>query len=152
MGRLNPSIGVALALVIGASLAGCAHAVTTIAAPSATLSACADVLVNLPQQVGAADRREVTAQATAAWVNNDRPAIVLTCGVTPPGPSTDPCTRVGEVDWVVDEVDAQVRYRSFGRIPAVQIEVPLDQQDGVDLLLSSASATLAAQPAERACT
>lgn len=120
--------------------------------PSATAPECAQVLANLPDRVGAAERREVTAQATAAWADPDDQVIRLRCGTEPTGPSTDPCTSVADVDWVVTQSADEVLYRSYGRLPAVEITLPVAAQDGTDLLLGSVSASMAPWPVERECS
>ncbi len=135
-----------------AVVAGCASTVPVSAGPSSTDPHCSNVLVTLPDQVGGLTRREVTSQATAAWAGADQAqAVRLRCGITPPGPTIDPCTVVGGVDWVVDEHSGQIRYRTFGRVPAVEIDVPPTHQDGLDTLLSAISGALAPLPATATC-
>ncbi len=75
------------------------------------------------------ERVETTSQGTAAW-GSGADTIVLRCGVTPPGPTTAPCTRLGDpsgftVDWLIREDDnGIVHYTTYGRTPAVDITVP----------------------------
>lgn len=61
--------------------------------------------------------------------------MILTCGVTPPGPTTLPCTPVAGVDWIIDDTDAP-RYRvtTFGRVPAVEIYLDNDVVSSADVL------------------
>lgn len=89
-------------------------------APLANDPACADVIVRLPDQVDGQDRRWTDAQSTGAW--GDPTAVILTCGIEPPGPTTLPCQTVDGVDWIIDDADAP-RYRvtTYGRTPAVEL-------------------------------
>lgn len=88
---------------------------------------CADVMALLPATLAEAPRRDTTGGAgTAAWGD---PAILLRCGVEPVVASTQPCVGVpgegDEVDWVVlaSDVTGSI-VRTFGREPAVEVEVP----------------------------
>lgn len=152
MRRRQRLIPLALATL---ALAGCAQPVRTTVAPNATEVACSTVLVNLPESLGDRERREVTAQSTAAWssgADDKSDAVVLRCGVDPPGPTTDPCTTVGGVDWMVDEQPGQIRYRTYGRVPAVELLVPVDNQVGVDVMLASVSHAVEGLEAIRECS
>ena len=42
-----------------------------------------------------------TARRTAAW--GDPSQVILRCGVNVPGPTTDRCVSVNDVDWVIKE-------------------------------------------------
>lgn len=141
----------AVSAVATAGIAGCAGPLTVEPGPSATTAACAQVLVALPSEYAGLPRRETTSQATAAWGQDPADAVQLRCGIDPPGPTTDLCTTVGEVDWVVDDVEGLVRYRSFGRIPAVEVTLPADRQDGLDVLLSSLAAPMSTWQRTRTC-
>ena len=89
-------------------------------APDANDPACADVMVLLPGQVDGQQRRWTDAQGTGAW--GDPLAVLLTCGVEVPGPSTLPCQTAGGVDWLVDDSSApRFRFTSYGRTPAVEV-------------------------------
>jgi Protein of unknown function (DUF3515) len=102
------------------ALTGCSSTVAMEPAEAAGDPGCAEVMVRLPGSLADQDRRWTDAQATAAW--GDPSAILLTCGVTPPGPTTLPCQSVGGVDWIIDDSEAP-RYRvtTFGRTPAVEV-------------------------------
>ena len=112
----------ATALVGTFLLTGCAGTVSLEAAPLANDPACAEVSVRLPDEVDGQARRWTDAQATGAW--GDPAAVILTCGVEAPGPSTLPCQSVDGVDWIIDDADAP-RYRvtTFGRNPAVELYI-----------------------------
>lgn len=114
-------------------IAGCSTTVPMDPAADANDPGCAEVMVRLPGTVDGQDRLWTDAQATAAWGSSSSSAVLMTCGVTPPGPTTLPCQTVNSVDWIIDDSDAP-RYRvtTFGRTPAV--EVYLDNE-----VVSSAS-------------
>ncbi|MDQ1206736.1 DUF3515 family protein [Microbacterium sp. SORGH_AS_0862] len=148
---IRPRLGrlAAVALVLLA-LTGCSSTVALEPAPAANDPRCADVTAYLPQNVAGQDRRWTDAQATGAW--GDPAAVILTCGVTPPGPSTLVCQTVSGVDWLVDDSDAP-RYRltSFGRTPAVEIYLDNDVVSSVDVL-DSLSSLVAKLPKDGECT
>lgn len=96
--------------------------------PSAADPACARVIQSAPEELLGQSRRETSSQATVAWGSGDT-TIVLRCGVTPPGPTTQACSRIGdpsgvEIDWIVREADGVVTFTTFGRSPAVDVSVP----------------------------
>ncbi|MGO2754618.1 DUF3515 domain-containing protein [Brachybacterium alimentarium] len=115
------------------------------AGPSATDPVCADILLAAPEQVLGMDRVETSSQGTAAWGHGED-AVVMRCGVTPPGPTTDLCTTLEDangvqVDWVVRELEDDVfLYTTFGRDPAIDVSVPRsaapDQPSGAALDLA----------------
>ncbi|MDE0546871.1 DUF3515 family protein [Microbacterium sp. C7(2022)] len=111
-----------LLATFGLVIAGCSTTVPMEPAADANDPACAEVMVRLPGTVDGQDRLWTDAQATAAWGESGASAVLLTCGVTPPGPTTLPCQSVNSVDWIIDDSDAP-RYRvtTFGRTPAVEI-------------------------------
>ncbi|MGJ7441512.1 DUF3515 family protein [Aquipuribacter sp. MA13-6] len=108
-------------------LASCSSPVPVVTADDGGSPACADVLSLLPATLAGAPRRDTSGgPGTAAWGD---PAILLRCGVEPVAATTQPCVGVpgsgGEVDWVVlatDDTGSIVR--TFGREPAVELEVP----------------------------
>lgn len=116
--RLLASLIVGAALV--SALTACSTTVSLEPAADANAPACADVTVRLPDTVDGQKRRWTDAQATGAW--GDPAAIILACGVTPPGPTEARCITVGGVDWVIDESQApQYRVTTYGRTPAVEL-------------------------------
>ena len=121
--------GAALAAVAAVvALAGCSPIVNMQAAPEASDTACADVVVLLPDTVADQPPRETDAQGTGAW--GEPASVLLRCGVPPLGPTTDRCVSVdgrvpavgreevrrglGLVDDPVDAVDA---HAPVGRRP-----------------------------------
>ena len=128
------------ALVAGAALVAltaCTSTVATTAAPYATDPVCAQVVLATPDELAAGLKRQDTdAQATTAW-GDEAGAVVLRCGVEPLGPTTDRCQTVEaadgtSVDWVVvasdpdDEASSDRTVTTYGRVPAVQLEVPAE--------------------------
>lgn len=114
---------------MAAALTGCAGTVSMQPAESANEPLCADVTARLPATVAGLERRWTDAQATGAW--GDPAAVLLTCGVTPPGPTTLVCQEVGGVDWIIDDSAApKYRFTTYGRTPAVQVYLDYDLVSG----------------------
>lgn len=114
---VRPAAGVLLAL----SLSACSPIVDVDGAPDAANPRCAEVMISLPNQVAGYELRETNSQATAAW--GDPSQVVLRCGVEIPGPTTDACASVNDVDWVIRESpDTEVwTATTYGRNPAVEV-------------------------------
>ena len=116
--------------------------VTVPPGPEATDPVCAEIMLGLPPEVLGMSRTETSSQATAAWGSGEK-TVVMRCGVTPPGPTTDQCTTLedgsgAQVDWIVREVENGVfQYTTYGREPAIDLTVPLaaapDQPSGAAL-------------------
>lgn len=110
-----------------AGLAGCSGPVAVQAADDGGSEACAEVVRLLPSTLAGEPRRDTTGgPGTAAWGD---PAILLRCGEEAVAASAQPCVGVpssdGEVDWVVLASDSSGSIvRTFGRDPAVEVEVP----------------------------
>jgi hypothetical protein len=122
-----------------ALLTGCTPTVPLKAAPEATESACADVVVHLPEEVAGQPSRETDAQGTGAWGSPDS-TVLLRCGVDVPGPTTERCIGVSGVDWVIDDSrQPLMTYTTYGRSPAVEVFVNEDPDGGI-----SGSSVLAA--------
>ncbi|MBT2476020.1 DUF3515 family protein [Microbacterium sp. ISL-103] len=110
-----------LATGLATSLAGCSTTVHLDPADDANDPACAQVSVLLPDAVGDLDRVWTDAQATGAWGD---PTVVLRCGVEPPAPSTEVCTTIGGVDWLVlDQEEERQRLVTYGRDPAIEVVI-----------------------------
>ncbi|WP_395242862.1 DUF3515 family protein [Agromyces sp. MMS24-K17] len=148
--RARLGAGILLAAVAAATLTGCSQPVPFDAAPDASDPACADVVVRLPDEVAGLAERETSAQGTGAW--GTPAAVLLACGVTPPGPTTERCVSVDGVDWIIDETDApRYRFTTFGRTPAVQVVVDNEVVSGTTAI-TDLSGAVAAIPADGACT
>jgi len=133
-----------LALVSTLVLSGCVAIVSVERAPQAIAPACAAVVVRLPDTIARGTdqeqpRRETNTQGTAAWGN---PAsVILRCGQTPPGPTTERCINVNSVDWIIDETDApHYRFTTYGRTPAVQVIVDNSRVSGTTTITDLAAA------------
>lgn len=158
----SPYAGRAAIVVVATALLGaaCSSTVQVDVAPSATDPMCAQVVLALPDDVAGLARITTTSQATAAW-GSPGAAIVLRCGVEPPGPTTDQCVTVtdpagGSVDWVVTvdgSTDAGAwTFVTFGRVPAVELTVPqVLAGDQPDSLLVDVGRAVSEVPAEHAC-
>ncbi|THJ64953.1 DUF3515 domain-containing protein [Arthrobacter echini] len=106
-------------VVLVLALAGCSSTVSIDAAEDAADPRCADVMLALPPVVAEHEQRQTDSQATSAW--GDPSQVVLRCGVGVPGPTTDPCVTVNDVDWVLREGDPAWTATSYGRDPAVEV-------------------------------
>lgn len=136
-----------LVLVLG--LAGCASTVSLPAADDANNPVCADLTVRLPDAFGDLERRWTDAQATGAW--GDPTAVILSCGVTPPGPTTLQCVTFEGVDWIVDTSDLPMqRITTYGREPATELYIDTEVISPSDVL-PAISRIVAPQPAESSC-
>lgn len=138
-----------MALTATAALTGCVAAVPMDSAPGANNPECAAVTVRLPHAVADQPRRETSAQATGAWGNPA--AILLTCGVTVPGPTTMPCVTINDVDWIEDETQKPLYvYTTFGRDPAVQVAIDSTTVSGSTALVD-VSAAVSVLPVTSKC-
>lgn len=127
MSRLRVASAAAAAAALLVVLAGCTPTVAMTPAPDANAVRCASVTVELPDTVAGKKRDYTNAQATGAW--GDPVAVQLRCGVTPLGPTTDPCVSVSSgqdtVDWVLtnNPDDSVLTYVTYGRTPAVEVTI-----------------------------
>jgi hypothetical protein len=131
-------------------LGGCTPTVALQPAPDATNTACAQVVVGLPDTVAGLDQRKTDAQGTSAW--GDPTAIRLWCGVSVPPPTAEfPCYSVEGVDWLLDDTEApDYVFTTYGRDPAVELRVDSDLASGSDALKDLAFA-VSVSPKEREC-
>ena len=129
----------ALAATAVLALSGCVGAVPMDPAPDANSPDCAAVSVRLPDTVAEQPQRETSAQATGAW--GDPAAVLLTCGVTVPGPTTMPCVSINDVDWIEDDSQKPLYiYTTFGRDPAVQVAIDSTVVSGSTALVDVSAA------------
>ncbi|UXM90159.1 DUF3515 domain-containing protein [Paenarthrobacter sp. JL.01a] len=113
------AVAVSLASASVLALSACSPAVDVTAAADAANPACAPMMVALPDKIGDAALRKTNSQATAAW--GDPSQVILRCGVNVPGPTTDRCLSVNDIDWVIKEGDPVYTLTTFGRVPATEI-------------------------------
>ncbi|GAA4429955.1 hypothetical protein GCM10023169_32800 [Georgenia halophila] len=142
-------------------MAGCSAPVDVTAGPHAAAPACGQVMVASPDTLLGADRRDTASQATTAWGD---PPVTLRCGVEVPGPTTDRCISVetsggSSVDWVslqqTDELEdgGEWTFVTYGREPAIEVVVPVEQVGGgqVTAYLAELGEAASLVPAERSC-
>jgi hypothetical protein len=146
--RARRALAVLLAATAVYALTGCTSTVQLDPAAYANDPSCADVTVRLPDELDGQPRRWTNAQATGAW--GEPSAVLLTCGVEPPGPSVLPCQSVGGVDWLIDDTDApNYLVTTFGRVPAVEVYLDNDVVSSADVL-DSLSRIVSRLPADGA--
>ncbi|GAA1848183.1 DUF3515 family protein [Microbacterium koreense] len=134
-----------------AALAACSTTVALEPAEDANNPLCADVIVRLPGALDDQDRRWTDAQATGAW-GNEATAVILACGVTPPGPTEARCITLGGIDWVVDESQApDYLVTTYGRTPAVEVFIDNEVVSSNTVLDRLGPIVSGAIPAERSC-
>jgi len=110
-------------------LSACTPTVALKPAADATNPKCADVIVHPPGSVADQSLRNTDAQATGAW--GDPAAVILRCGVTPPGPTSSKCATVKGIDWIIDDSKKPVyTFTTYGRKPAVQVVVDSNLTNG----------------------
>ena len=136
------------AVVLLAGLTGCSAVVDVDPAGDAANARCADVMIALPPTVAESEQRETNSQATSAWGDPSR--VVLRCGVDVPGPTTDPCVTVNDVDWVVREGDPAWTATTYGRDPAVEVLFDPDEVASSTVLVELGAA-VARVDQTRAC-
>src|SRR5690606_21634264 len=137
-------------------LGGCAQPVQVPVAPHAPDPVCAAVVLALPDEVEAGQRRTTSSQATAAWVPDDGgEPVVLRCGVEPPGPTTERCVAVElvdgtSIDWVsvADDATGQWVFTTYGRVPAVGVTIPVGRSSAILVEIAPA---VSQAPAGRTC-
>ena len=140
---VGPVVGFAVACT------GCSNTVALDPAPYANNPDCANVTVRLPDRVEGQDRRWTDAQATGAWGNPT--AVLLTCGVEIPGPTTLPCVNINGIDWIEDDSEAPMyRYTTYGREPATEVYLDSELVSGSTTLVDLAAA-VANVPADKQC-
>ena len=139
----RPSLVVA-AIAAGLALTSCSPVVDVTPAKDAANAACAPMMLALPEAIGDAKLRKTNAQATAAW--GDPSAVILRCGVNVPGPTTDRCVSVNDVDWVIKEGSPIWTLTTYGREPATEILMDPDKISSATVLadLSAAAAKIKA--------
>ncbi|WP_396641228.1 DUF3515 family protein [Microbacterium sp.] len=149
----RPLVLSAAVVVSAALLSGCTSPVAMQPAPSANDPLCAEVSVRLPETLDGKERRQTDAQATGAW--GDPAAVLLTCGIEPPGPTTLPCSTVDGVDWIIEDLgDFRFRVTTFGRTPAVELYLDTNVDTGVSsaVVLEALASSVGRLPIDGACT
>lgn len=141
----------AVVVLAGSLLAGCASTVSMHPAPDANNPLCADVTVKLPKRVGTLERQFTDAQATGAW--GEPAAVLLSCGVPVPPPTTMPCQTFKGVDWIIDESQLpQYTATTYGRVPAVEVVIDGSKISGSIALEDVANAVQSLPKYGQGCT
>src|SRR5689334_8966708 len=130
------------------ALAACSPVVDVKPAADAANAACAPMMVSLPDTIGDAALRKTNSQASWAWV--DPTVLILRCGVNVPGPTTDRCVTVNDVDWVIKEGDPVWTLTTYGREPATEILMDPNKNSSATVLADLAPAA-GKVPASRNC-
>lgn len=120
------------------ALSACSPAVDVTPATDAANPACAPMMVALPDKIGDAALRKTNGQATAAW--GDPSQVILRCGVNVPGPTTDRCVSVNDIDWVIKEGNPFYTLTTYGREPATEILMDPDKISSATVLADLAAA------------
>lgn len=78
-------------------------------------------MMAMPESISEQDQRQTTSQGTTAY--GEPAALVVRCGVTPPQPTTEMCSRVNGVDWIIRETDEPNQWQAttYGRDPAFEV-------------------------------
>jgi hypothetical protein len=148
----RPHLTATLAGAILLTLAvGCSDRVTAKLPAGAGDPACTQLGSALPKTLLKQDRRatDPTSPALAAWGD---PAIILRCGVEPPGPTTEQCTTVNGIDWVARPLTNGYDFTTYGRSPAIQVLVPKHYAPETFALTGLASAVAAIPQGEHRCS
>lgn len=122
-------------------LSSCAPggAATVEPAPYASDPVCAEVMLALPETIDGHHQRETNSQGTSVWGDPSR--VVARCGVEPPGPSPEHCVTADGVDWLaVEEEGSDWRLVSYGREPAVEVLLDVDEIPSSTVMLALAAA------------
>ena len=141
----------AAALTSAVVLTGCGSTVTVDPAPDAANPDCAPVMLAMPDEVSGMEQRETSSQGTTAY--GDPSAMIVRCGVEEPGPTTEPCTDVSGVDWLISQVPGQEnqwRAVTYGRSPAVEVLFDGQRVPSSTALVDTGSAVQSI-PQERKC-
>lgn len=132
-------------------LTGCGSPVSVEGAPGNTAPECASAMLAMPETMGDLEQRPTTSQGTTAY--GDPSGVIVRCGVDAPPPTTDPCTNVNGVDWLISEVegqDDQWRAVTYGRSPAVEVLFDTARVPSSTAIVETGSA-VSQIPQERPC-
>ena len=91
------------------------------------------MVVRLPDTVADQPRRNVNAQATAAYGNPV--SIIIRCGLELPAPNPLPCFDVDDIDWLRDDSQApSFVFTTYGLDPATEVIVDSEVVSGTQVL------------------
>ena len=134
----------AVAIVAVGALPACSSVVEVSAGPRSGEPSCRAAAVAYPATVAGLSARAVSTSTGTEHAWGD-PAVVARCGFDPPGPTTDECLGVDDVDWVVRRLTDGVSFTTYGRDPALEVLVPSTYAPE-SLLLPAFSAAARALP------
>lgn len=137
------------AITVAAALTSACGGDPVEAAADGGSPACAALVARLPGHVLDRDRRSLDVAGAAQWGD---PPIVLRCGVPAPGPTTDRCLTIDDVDWVLVDEKGDFRFVTYGREPAVEVTVPAAAgRTNAPSALVDLAAAVKPVPASRQC-
>ena len=116
------AVPVALLTLAGCSSSSDGGTEKLTAGPDASNAACTKLMTRLPKTVLSKARN--TAQEPKGVATWGTPAISLTCGAAPTGPTPDKAFAVNNVCWVITDDTTSYMFLTYGRDPAVQVRVP----------------------------
>jgi hypothetical protein len=136
---------------LAATLAGCSSSVGVTIPAEAADPACSAAAAAWPADVSGRTvvATDPSAPAVRAWGD---PAIVARCGVATPGPTTDDCLTVDDVDWVATPLTDGTRFVTYGRDPAIEVLVPKGPVPEGSLLPAFSAAARALPTTGRHCS
>lgn len=120
------------------ALTGCSTTpVEATPAAHADTKACTTAAAHWPTKVASAQPYPVTTPSAAvrAWGSSTSNAVIARCGVDSPGPTTDACIQVDDVDWIQSQVQGGYRFVTYGRAPAIEVLIPTAASSTPGLLL-----------------
>jgi hypothetical protein len=142
--------------VVLAALAGCSSAAGNgsqelTPGPNASEAACTKLMTRLPATV--LSRTRNTAQEPLGIATWGDPAIELSCGATPTGPTPDHAFAVNEVCWVITESTSSYTFLTYGRDPAVLVRVPtsIERTEATSALVDLDKAVSALKQSQHRC-
>lgn len=139
------------ATVLCWTLAACSSAVDAVAPGDAGSALCTAASRAWPATVGRQKARAVSSRSPAVRAWGD-PAIIARCGVVSPGPTTDECLSVDDIDWVAHQLSDGVRFTTYGRSPAIEVLVPRAYETPGGLLPAFTAAARAIPQGPHRCT
>jgi hypothetical protein len=149
--RRNAFARGAVLTVVAATLGACSSAVGVTLPAKAGDPACTAASAAWPADVSGRPvvATDPSAPAVRAWGD---PAIVARCGVATPGPTTDDCLTVDDVDWVATPLSDGTRFVTYGRDPAIEVLVPKGPVPEGSLLPAFSAAARALPTTGRHCS
>ncbi|MFD9000009.1 DUF3515 domain-containing protein [Streptomyces sp. NPDC059582] len=111
---------------------------------------CAAIARGYPSSLGGQRRSDPGAAGVTTWGDG---AVVLRCGLRPPGPTVDKCVNVDGVDWILLDAefgDGRKVLVTYGRDPAVELTLT-DRAAGTDTALVELSRAVEPIPQGAKC-